>query len=221
MTTRTKRKSSRTLSIPIDGTELSVWLAPLEAFTEAELLERAQLTDAEQAVFETFPETTGRSGGQRRREWLGTRMLVCEELGGRISYTPQGRPRLVSPSTKQDISISHTTGWAAVAASTAGQCGIDIERIDRDASRAAARIAAPGELAAAARIFPSRPALWLWCAKEAAYKAAGGPETDFARDIRLESPSVAQPLIMTVETVRVILASFVYEELLGVCGLVE
>lgn len=210
-------KTNRAIPVPIDGMELSVWLLSLSAFTEAELLTRARLTATEQTVFGAFPETAG----QRRREWLGTRMLVCEELGGRISYTPQGRPRLVSPSTKPDISISHTTDWAAVAASTAGRCGIDIERLDRDARRAAERIAGPGESAAAERIFPAQPALWLWCAKEAAYKAAGAPETDFARDIRLELSTVAQPLIMTVGTVRVTLASFVYEELLGVCGLVS
>lgn len=214
MTTRTRAKHNRPIPVPVDGLRLSVWLLPLSPFTETELLVRARLTAAEQAVFDAFPDTAG----QRRREWLGTRVLAAEAWGGRIAYTPEGRPRPAEPSSTKDISISHTTGWAALAASTDMRCGIDIERLDRDASRAAARIAGPGELAAAERIFPARPALWLWCAKEAAYKAAGAPETDFARDIRLEPSTVAQPLIMTVETVRVTLASFVRDELLGVCG---
>lgn len=198
--------------IPLGLSGLTLWLLPLADFTPAELLERASLTAEERAVYATL------SGDSRRCEWLGARLLAREQLGRQIIYTPEGRPQL-SPPSATDISISHTTGWVALAASDAARCGIDIELRQRDATRAAQRIARPDELTAAARIYPSNPALWLWCAKEAAYKAAGRPATDFARDIRLET--LAQTLIMTVETTPVTLAFFTRGELLGVAGRVS
>lgn len=166
------------------------WLH-LPEFTEAELLVRAELTSDEAERLAAFPE----AAVQRRKEWLAARVLVRErvaELGlpsGRILYEPSGRPYWDGGDGmgRRPISISHTTDWAALmmAQATVRRCGIDIEHTARDASRAVGRIASAAELALAEPLYSRNPPLLVWCAKEAAYKALGTPDTDFRKQILL------------------------------------
>ncbi len=114
----------------------------------------------------------------------------------RIRYEPSGRPYLGSdrePERRWPISISHTTGWVAVMVAPPGAtcCGIDIEHLDRDASRVIRRIASPTELALAETLYPRNPALLIWCAKEAAYKALGVSDLDFHKHIRLTASDLS------------------------------
>lgn len=194
----------------------TVWLLPLDAVSETELLRKAALTVAEREVFDRFaPEQT-----QRRKEWLASRVLVREQLGGRIGYEPSGRPMLLrsdGAANQKHISISHTPGWAALMAADS-PCGIDIEHADRKAERVAGRIAIPEEISLAATLYPENPALLAWCSKEAAYKALGHEGTDFREHIRITGSLAAQTLLITVGTERITLEFFTLKDLIGVCG---
>lgn len=194
----------------------TVWLLPLDAVSGAELLARADLTATELDTFDRFaPEQT-----QRRKEWLASRVLVREQLGGRIGYEPSGRPILLrsdGAGNQKHISISHTPGWAALMAADS-PCGLDIEHADRQAERVAGRIATAGETDFAAALYPANPALLAWCSKEAAYKALGHEGTDFREHIRITGNAAAQTLLITVGTDRITLEFFTLKDLIGVCG---
>lgn len=194
----------------------TVWLLPLDPVSETELLQRAALTAAEREVFDRFaPEQT-----QRRKEWLASRVLVHEQLGGRIGYEPSGRPMLLrsdGAANQKHISISHTPGWAALMAADS-PCGLDIEHANRKAERVAGRIAIPEEISLAATLYPENPTLLAWCSKEAAYKALGHEGTDFREHIRITGNAAAQTLLITVGTDRITLEFFTLKDLIGVCG---
>lgn len=87
------------------------------------------------------------------------------------------------------ISISHTAHWTGIyllpiggggSLKTCGRVGVDIELLSRDASRVVGRVTGDAEQAIAEQIWgggggssgEGRAALFLWCAKEAMYKAA-------------------------------------------------
>ena len=94
-----------------------------------------------------------------------------------------GCPRV--PGTGISTSLSHSGGGFAVAVSTAGPVGVDIEPADRAGvmPEIADRVAHPEEMAAFSRLSPamsSRALLELWVRKEALLKAAG---TGMAREM--------------------------------------
>ena len=81
----------------------------------------------------------------RRAEWLAVRLLIKDLFGpdAEVAYHPTGRPYLKESSTY--ISISHTRGYAAVAYSTEGPIGLDIEHISDRVERIADRFTSPAE----------------------------------------------------------------------------
>lgn len=190
----------------------TLYLLPLDAVTETELMARANLSAADAARFERIDSRQE----QRRKEWLGSRVIAREALATSIGYTPEGRP---CPLDRNDLhlSISHTTGWVALMTSSHGPCGVDIELADRPAERVAHRIATPDELILCTPLLPTNPALVVWCAKEAAYKALGTPEIDFQKQIRL-CDVTAQTLILTVNMDKISLEMFHKENLIALCG---
>ncbi len=107
---------------------------------------------------------------RRQLEWLATRVLLEQTpyKGEPILYHSNGQPYL--PIEGVSISISHTTGYVAIAVSRQ-PVGIDIELKNRNALAAAAAFLQPqeiGKLAFAAD--QARKALQLWNIKEAAFK---------------------------------------------------
>lgn len=190
----------------------TLYLLPLDAVTETELMARANLSAADAARFERIDSRQE----QRRKEWLGSRVIAREALATSIGYTPEGRP---CPLDRNDLhlSISHTTGWVALMTSSHGPCGVDIELADRPAERVAHRIATPDELILCTPLLPTNPALVVWCAKEAAYKALGTPGIDFQKQIRL-CDVTAQTLILTVNMDKISLEMFHKENLIALCG---
>lgn len=194
----------------------SVYLLPLSEISETELSARALLTADESNIYASFLP----SQQQRRKEWLAARVLAREKSGGRIGYEPSGRPLLFTPEgilSDRHISISHTTDWVALMVSSGGPCGIDIEPARRRAERVAARIASPEEIELAAPLYPDNPALLVWCAKEAAYKALGCAGMDFREHIRVRC-AAARTLIIAVKAESITLEIFSAGTLLGVCG---
>lgn len=161
----------------------AVFLLPFADRSEEELLAGAGLSAAERERYAQFPV----GAVQRRKEWLAARVLVRQKLGGRIGYDSFGRPVPEGGPVAENrhISIAHTRGWAALMATYGRRCGVDIERTTRDAARTIVRAASAEELRLATVLFPANPALLVWCAKEAAYKAVGQAGMDFRTQIIL------------------------------------
>lgn len=124
---------------------------------------------------------------KRRREWLTSRVLlhtvfkVCNAL----KYDAGGKPCLA----ESKISISHTGDYVVVALSNLTDVGVDIELHGDKALRAYQRFSAPSE-------WPSVPmesqyALFLWTAKEAAYKLFN-TAPDFRTQIRIQPVSLGE-----------------------------
>ena len=190
----------------------TLYLLPIDSASESELLARARLSAADATRFDRFDPRQA----QRRKEWLGSRVIAREALATSIGYTPEGRPCALDRNDLH-LSISHTTGWVALMASPYGPCGVDIEHASRPAARVANRIATPDEIALGTPFLPSNPGLVVWCAKEAAYKALGTPGIDFQKQIRL-CDVTAQTLILTVNMDKISLEMFHKENLIALCG---
>ena len=119
---------------------------------------------------------------RRRREFLTWRAIVRREMGRhtRITYDELGAPSL--PDGEAYVAVSHCSGRVAVCLSP-NRCAVDIERADRDFSRAAERFLTPDEAALSSD--PRWPGL-VWCAKETLYKYAGQRNLNLLRDLRIE-----------------------------------
>lgn len=117
---------------------------------------------------------------QRRREYLSWRVLLYGYLGraARVEYGPDGAPHLVSH-PDLCLSVSHCRDMVAVALSDR-RCGVDVERLDRDFSKAAPRFLTDGERALSS---DGRLAAAVWCAKECLFKMYGHAGIDLRRDI--------------------------------------
>lgn len=118
-------------------------------------------------------QLAAKKNDSRRAEWLAVRLLVKELFGSEaeVAYHPTGRPYLKGADTY--ISISHTRDYAAVAYSTAGPIGLDIEHISDRVERIAHRFTSTDEAAYIdTHGQQDRPMYHLinWSAKEALYK---------------------------------------------------
>lgn len=121
--------------------------------------------------------------GFRRRQFLGWRSMVRRVLGTEadIRYDCTGTPVVVGHD--RSLGVSHDSGLIAVSVS-AGRCGVDVERMDRNFSRVRSRYISKSEEALAASADPLFAAA-LWCGKEALYKYAGRQGLDFLKDIQV------------------------------------
>ncbi len=131
------------------------------------------------------------NGAERQALWLAVRVMAKEELNAKIAYLDSGKPILTDEQgtpSQTNISISHTQNTAAFAFGTL-PLGIDIENIERDASRAVRKFAQQSELELAQEHFPENPHLLVWCAKEALYKAHGMEGVELKNEISLMSIS--------------------------------
>jgi 4'-phosphopantetheinyl transferase len=105
-----------------DKYRLAVWQM---SETEEELLALLPHPDTYRAMFGTY------KSAHRRLESLAVRVLLLHLLGkeAKLIYDKEGRPSLADDSHR--LSISHTTGYAAVILSTHHIVGIDIEQATR------------------------------------------------------------------------------------------
>jgi phosphopantetheine--protein transferase-like protein len=108
----------------------------------------------------------------RQRQWLATRALLraTQYKGETILYHENGKPYFAG--NNRHISISHTNEYVAIAVSDY-PIGIDIERTDRNAYAVAKSFLTEQEIDILTQENnPSKEALYLWSAKEAAFKLA-------------------------------------------------
>lgn len=127
---------------------------------------------------------------KRRREILATHLVMRHYYGGDIalSHRPDGSPY----TDRGFISVSHTARYVAVAFSSHGRVGVDVEMIGRKAPRAAVRFLQPAELEQLPADARDEAAHICWAAKEVAYKLYPDEEADFSQAITL-SPVVQMP----------------------------
>lgn len=123
----------------------------------------------------------------RRIEWLASRALLYQMAGfvPLVEYTKTGQPFVRQ--SEQNISISHTRGFAAVTISPTATAGIDIEYPSERISRLASRFIHPNE---EMFITESNSAIYhalIWCAKETLFKMASMPGIVFKEDIVVSS----------------------------------
>ena len=118
---------------------------------------------------------------RRRREALMWRYIVRRELGAdtEISYDEYGAPQVLN--REEYIAVSHSDDLVAVMISHE-RCAVDVERLDRNFERVAARYLRPEERALSEDV--RLPAV-VWSAKETLYKYAGKRGLDFLRDVRI------------------------------------
>lgn len=126
----------------------------------------------------------------RREEWLLWRSIVRQHLGADvcIEYDACGAP--VLPGKGVHIGVSHCRLAVAVVCSPE-PCAVDVECLDRNFHRVAARYITEQERLLEGAQEPLFEAA-VWCAKEAAYKYIGMPSAEFLRDIIVERCMVKQ-----------------------------
>ncbi|WP_320054033.1 4'-phosphopantetheinyl transferase superfamily protein [uncultured Acetobacteroides sp.] len=157
---------------------LSVFLWKIEEELPI-LLKSAALTPDEQVQYEAFRAES------RKRQWLTVRALANKVFGHKatITYSAAGRPSLGGDGAY--ISISHADAYAAITIGGANHIGVDVESINRKYTTIRHKFASDDEAA----IFTAsgfEESLYLpiiWCAKEAAFKAADCTDVDFIRDV--------------------------------------
>ncbi len=130
---------------------------------------------------------------KRRKEWIAVRLLLEHFTGTRthIKYHENGKPQLFG--NKSHISISHTSGYAAVILSKKQNPGIDIEFKSDRAWKLRRRYMSETEidgLNTALQISPIPSKLFematvCWCAKETAFKALSQSNVDFIKHLHI------------------------------------
>lgn len=148
---------------------------------------------------------------RRKQEWLAVRLLL-EQLAGpevTIEYDEYGAPLLHN--SAYNISISHTTGFAAVILNDKPYAGIDIEYHSERAWRLREKYLSENELEMFIPLYKDKQrnvqpatgeqagskqksnrqccnelATLCWCAKETAYKALNQSEVDFIGHLHIQ-----------------------------------
>lgn len=157
---------------------LSVFLWKIEEESPV-LLKSADLTPDEQEQYAKFRAES------RKRQWLTVRALANKVFGHKatITYSAAGRPSLGGDGAY--ISISHADAYAAIAVGKVNHVGVDVESINRKYTTIRHKFVSDDEAAIfTANGFEEKLYLpIIWCAKEAAFKAADCSDVDFIRDV--------------------------------------
>lgn len=167
---------NRTLN---EGTRLFVFL--YGDFTEEELTEHTKLSDAEKAYLASV------SHPNRRKEWVAIRTFLQNNMGFtdcQIVYNEKGAPVLKNPDL--NLSISHSSGKAAIILSETQKVGVDIEVRANKVLRTVAKYLSEAEQNFLDRKFRDAHALVCWSAKECAYKIFDRPGTSFKENMRVK-----------------------------------
>ena len=152
--------------------------------SEAELL--ALSDDSARRVVAEF------AAERRRRESLMWRYIIRRELGDdvRIGYNENGSPQLLN--RREYVGVSHSADFVAVILSHE-RCAVDVERLDRNFERVAARYIRPEEWTLSR---DERLAAVLWSAKETLYKYSDERGLDFLRDIKILEVDFGQATVV-------------------------
>ncbi len=150
------------------------WALWTPSESESELL---QLWESTKSV-EEMPHI---KAPHRRREWLGTRILLKQLDQERLDFLPNGKPVIASGA----VSISHCKGSVAVATSEAN-IGLDIQLPTEQIFIIRSKFCSTSEWSWLETHQETLRALTIvWSAKEAIFKY-WGEHVEFAEDIELQ-----------------------------------
>ena len=132
------------------------------------------------------------SNEKRRCEWLAARILVKKLLGScaEVGYSADGKPRLLDGS--RYISISHTTGYVAVALHTECCVGVDVEAVGTKVLGLCKRFLSAEEIDTIDKNNELTAILLHWSAKESFYKIVGNKGGSFAENFMVTPFVVGQ-----------------------------
>jgi len=122
----------------------------------------------------------------KRLQWFASRHLANVMLGqpDAIVNDDTGKPNFKT--SLQNISISHTAGFAAVMLSTKSAVGIDIEAIHPKIERIAHKFMEADEIAAIAEEEKLKKMTLYWSAKESLFKLYGWGGIEFRTQLLIE-----------------------------------
>jgi len=122
----------------------------------------------------------------RQREWLSGRNLVNTYIHHPIismAISPQGKPYFDDP--EMHFSISHSKSMAAITISRQ-RVGLDIQMTNPKMDRLAHKFVNPDEMDLLPQRWSSaQKQHFIWCAKEAMFKAYGEGEVDFRKHLTI------------------------------------
>jgi 4'-phosphopantetheinyl transferase len=161
------------------STDAWIWLADLDDPGRDLDAAHALLADDERARAERFVFDQHRHRFVVCRAWLRAQLaghLRRDPAALRFEYGPAGKPALVGPGPR--FNVSHSDRYALLVIAEGGEVGIDIERIRpmRDMDQVAERVFSAAERAALSRVPADRrmDAFFAgWTRKEAYIKARG------------------------------------------------
>lgn len=115
----------------------------------------------------------------KKKEFLSARAAFAAlgESPALLSYSEKGKPEF----PHGFVSLSHNHDYGAAIISLENPVGIDVERLDRQVARVRHKFVHQEEEEVAQTLSD----LFIWVAKEAAYKMYGRKELDFRNDIRI------------------------------------
>ena len=149
---------------------------------------------------------------KRKQERLAVRLALKHLAGSEmnINYTENGAP--VLQNSPYSISISHTTGYAAVILSKKPYPGIDIEYRSERAWKLRTKYLGENELemfASSEKLqdddkLPEKAdhATICWCAKETAFKALQQTEVDFIKHLHIEPFTLSKSGILKLKETK-------------------
>lgn len=120
---------------------------------------------------------------KRRCQWLASRMLVKQLLGNSVNVINNSNGKPFLDGEIKHISISHTSGYVAVAFSNVSDIGIDIERRSSKIFKVRQRFMGCAEEKALDKDSEETALLLHWSAKESFYKIIGNRGGCFSSDI--------------------------------------
>ncbi|MBO5804670.1 MAG: 4'-phosphopantetheinyl transferase superfamily protein [Bacteroidales bacterium] len=122
----------------------------------------------------------------RRKEKLAVRALLNELYPEKVylGHHDNGKPYIQN--CADEISISHTSRFAAIITHDEEDVGIDIECVNRDFSAVEKKALSEEEIDDLSDKNHNLQLAIYWCAKEAIYKRMSQRRVDFAEQIELE-----------------------------------
>lgn len=129
------------------------------------------------------------SNPSKRLEWLASRLLIQELLQctPAVNYSANGKPFMEGRDVH--LSISHTSGFAAVVVSPQKPTGIDIEYPSPRMEKLSARFVNAAEEKQFSICGRERGSALVWCAKETLYKIMDTPGVLFKEDMGIDGLS--------------------------------
>jgi 4'-phosphopantetheinyl transferase len=142
-----------------------------------------------EALFRGHPDIAHE---KKRLQWFASRHLANEMLGvpDTIINDQTGKPNFKT--SPQNISLSHTVGFAAVIISKQCAVGIDIEAVHRKVERIAHKFLTEEEIADIPDGEKAAKMMLYWSAKESLYKLYGWGALEFKTQLLIEPFALKQ-----------------------------